>query len=233
MRMRAGPSLDHAKRRSSHRARESGAAMFVVAMTISVLASVGVYALAAAANEVATSGNERQNTQTHYLTELGAIAVAHFVTGPTADTYLNIMTNTPTTPCQALPNVPVTAPAQTRACRWIPSTELAQTWTTPTATLAYGGTTPAQPFSTGIAPGSFGTTPLNGDFYVELTDPSRAPPPPGYSVGTICATQLTATVSGFTQPVFAAAVAGSNISFEGEGLEVQRMRFIAQPVRCQ
>ena len=44
--------------------------MFVVAMTIAVLASVGIYALAAAANEVRTSGNERQNTQTHYLAEL-------------------------------------------------------------------------------------------------------------------------------------------------------------------
>ena len=47
--------------------RRRGAVMFVVAMTIAVLASVGMYALAAASSEVRTSGNERQNTQTHYL----------------------------------------------------------------------------------------------------------------------------------------------------------------------
>jgi hypothetical protein len=202
--------------------------MFVVAMTISVLASVGVYALAAAANEVATSGNERQNTQTHYLAEYGVLAIAHEVAGPKANFYFNLVTQMPDTKCLSLPNVPATASIQTRACRQIQSAELAQTWTTPTATLAYGGTTPAMPFSTGIPPGSFGTTPLNGDFYLELTDPTKTAPPAGYSDA--CMVQFTATVSGYTQPIFPLAAAGSNISFEGEGIEVQRARFMAGPI---
>ena len=58
--------------------------MFIVAMTLAVLASVGVYALAAAANEVRTSGNERQNTQTHYLAEYGVLGAAHEMTGKRA-----------------------------------------------------------------------------------------------------------------------------------------------------
>ncbi len=60
-----------AKRRAALRRHEGGAVMFIVAMMIAVLGSVGVYALAAAATEVRTSGNERQNTQTHYLAEYG------------------------------------------------------------------------------------------------------------------------------------------------------------------
>ena len=48
--------------------------LFVVAMVIAVLASVGLYALAAASIEVRASGNERQNTQTHYLAEYGILA---------------------------------------------------------------------------------------------------------------------------------------------------------------
>ena len=66
-------ALALAKRRSALRRRDEGAVMFIVAMTLAVLASVGVYALAAAATEVRTSGNERQGTQTHYLAEFGVI----------------------------------------------------------------------------------------------------------------------------------------------------------------
>ena len=74
-------ALALAKRRAALRRREDGAAMFIVAMTLAVLASVGVYALAAAATEVKTSGNERQNTQTHYLSQYGVLGVAHEMTG--------------------------------------------------------------------------------------------------------------------------------------------------------
>ncbi len=69
--------LAGAKRRWSHRQDEAGAAMFIVSMTLTVLASVGIYALAAASNEVRTSGYERQNTQTHYLASYGVLGIAH------------------------------------------------------------------------------------------------------------------------------------------------------------
>jgi len=58
-----------AKARAAHRPQESGAVMFIVTMILTVLASVGIYALAAATNEVTTSGSERQAAQTHYLAE--------------------------------------------------------------------------------------------------------------------------------------------------------------------
>ncbi len=74
-------ALALAKRRAALRRREGGAVMFVVAMTLAVLASVGIYALAAAATEVRTSGNERQNTQTHYLAEYGVLGAAREMAG--------------------------------------------------------------------------------------------------------------------------------------------------------
>jgi len=79
-----------AKARSLRRRHQRGAALFVVAMALAVLASVGIFALAAAATEVRTSGNERQNAQTHYLSQYG-ILVASTTNAPTALLYLGAM----------------------------------------------------------------------------------------------------------------------------------------------
>ena len=119
-----------AKRRTARRRGEDGAAMFIVSMTIAVLASVGMYALAAAQNEVRTSGNERQNTQTHYLSEYGVIGVTHEMQSSKAAFYMGLMLNPTTidTPCVSLPTVPNTASILTRACRRLGSAELGQAW---------------------------------------------------------------------------------------------------------
>jgi hypothetical protein len=229
------PPLDptrQAKRRSSRRAREAGAAMFVVAMCVAVLASVGVYALAAAANEVATSGNERQNTQTHYLAEYGVQAAAHAVSGASAQLYFNVMT-IPAPGATALPScasVPlpngVTPPPASLACAQLGSVDLARTWTQPQATLPYAGLVPYQ---SGVSPGSFGLTPLGGDFFVELTEPTKAPSPAGFDQSSpLCIIQFTATVTGYTQPLSSTGA----VSYESEGLEVQRARILGGPIGC-
>jgi hypothetical protein len=211
--------------------------MFVVAMCVAVLASVGIYALAAAANEVSTSGNERQNTQTHYLADYGVQAAAHAVAGTTAQLYFNIMT-IPVVSGGALPScasVPipsgVTPPQASLACAQLRSVDLAKSWTQTQATLSYGGTPPPAPYSAGIAPGSFGLTPMAGDFFIELTDPEKAPGLFGFDQNSpLCIIQFTATVTGFTQPLNAAA-AGA-VSYESEGLEMQRARVMGGPIQC-
>jgi hypothetical protein len=68
--------LGAAKRRALRRRSSSGGTMFVVAMTIAVLSTVGAWALQSAALEVRMAGYERQSTQTHYLTEYGLVATA-------------------------------------------------------------------------------------------------------------------------------------------------------------
>jgi hypothetical protein len=225
------PTLQ-AKLRSSRRAHAAGAAMFVVAMCVAVLASVGVYALAAAANEVMTSGNERQSTQTHYLADYGVQAAAHAVSGATAQLYFNVMT-IPAPGATALPScssVPVPSgvvpPPASLACAQLGSVDLAKTWTQAQATISYAGTVPYQG---GVAPGSFGLTPLAGDFFVELTDPEKAAAPAGFSQDSpLCVIQFTATVTGYTQPLSPLGA----VSYEGEGVEVQRARVLGGPITC-
>ncbi|MGH7270110.1 MAG: hypothetical protein ACREJ3_06725, partial [Polyangiaceae bacterium] len=186
-------ALAGAKARASRRAREAGAVMFIVAMTISVLASVGIYALAAASNEVAMSGNERQNTQTHYLAGDAVVATSRLLAGIQGSSIYNLMNLSPSTWCPSLASLPPTAPTKYRACRLFSgAADLAKLISTPAPSFvdAYSGTTP---YAAGFAPGSLGPTPMNGDFSVELTEPANTSPV-GFSAGSnLCMAMITAT----------------------------------------
>jgi hypothetical protein len=70
--------------RRTGRARRRGAVIFIVAMTLAVLASLGVYALRSAATEIRASGNTRQAMQTHYVAELGVTEAVQLLSGPRA-----------------------------------------------------------------------------------------------------------------------------------------------------
>jgi hypothetical protein len=66
------------------RSRERGAAVFVVVMVITLLLGIGVLAARSATLATAASGNERQMTQTHYMTEYAMLlAVAKLSPDPT------------------------------------------------------------------------------------------------------------------------------------------------------
>jgi hypothetical protein len=221
-------ALALAKRRAALRRREEGAVMFIVAMTLAVLASVGVYALAAAATEVRTSGNERQNTQTHYLAQYGVLGAAREMAGATALFTVNRMRNplTRDSNCVSLQGVPAGAPPLTLACTRMGSQELGAYWIPPIVST-YAGT---QPYAPMIPPGSFGSVPMNGDFFVELTEPMQLSDPARYSTNAgACFAQITATSIGFTQPVSAGAPNPTAL-FGGEGVETQRARLVAGPL---
>jgi hypothetical protein len=203
--------------------------MFVVAMTLSVLGSVGIYALAAASNEVRTSGNERQNTQTHYLAQYGVIGATHEMAASKAQFYIGLMMSSPDSTCVALPGVPSTAAPITRACRRLGSAELGTPWTATGAqiTVPYGATTP---YAAGVAPGSLGPIPLSGDFFVELTEPTKAHGASRYATDlSFCFVRMTVTSNGITQPVIAGQPTGV---YANEGVEVERARVVAGPVQC-
>ena len=218
-----------AKRRARRRRGQAGAAMFIVAMTLVVLASVGVYALTAAATEVKTSGNERQSSQTHYLAEYGIIGAAHEMVGTKAQFYLGLMLGGSDDTCPlSLPGVPSTANIMTRACRRLGVSEMGS-WGG-SALTSYTGTTPL--LST-VPPGSFGPIQMNGGFFVELTEPTQANPPARYALDLhLCFIQFTATSSGQTQPLFPNATDPDTPMYGGEGIEVQRARIVAGPVQC-
>jgi Tfp pilus assembly protein PilX len=225
-----------AKRRAARRRRNGGAVMFIVAMTLAVLASVGVYALAAAATEVRTSGNERQNTQTHYLAEYGVLGAAREMVGSRALFTVKLMKSATyrDTNCVSLQGVPSTAPPAAIACVRMGAQELGAGWALPAAQIPitkYGGNNGSQPYSAGILPGSFGPTPMNGDFFVELTEPMQLSAPARYSTNSnACFAQITATSIGFTQPFFPSAVNALAATYGGEGVETERARLVAGPL---
>jgi hypothetical protein len=224
-------ALAIAKRRARARRHRGGAVLFIVAMTLAVLASVGIYALAAAASEVKTSGYERQNTQTHYLAQYGIVGAAHELTATKAQWYLGAMLAQPDVCPLSLPGVTTSTNIMVRACRRIGKDEMGSAWLSSTpVTLAYGGAAPLLP---NTMPGSFGTIPMTGDFFVELTEPTQASAPSRYGLDLhFCFIDLTATASGITRPIFASATDTATAGFAGEGLEVQRARFVAGPIQC-
>jgi hypothetical protein len=209
-------ALTLAKSRSSHRRHQAGAVMFIVAMTLAVLASVGVYALATASNELKTSGNERQNTQSHYLSEYGVIASAQEMASTKAQFYLGLMLSQPDVNCVSLQGVPSGGSPQSEACRRMGASELAtgSAWAS-NATVPYNF-----------------TTPLKADFYVEFTAPTTANAPSGYALNLqFCFVQMTATSVGIVQPQYPVSL-GAPAVFGGEGLEMQRARLVAGPIQC-
>ncbi len=244
--------LSTAKRRALRRRQSAGAAMFVVAMTMAVLVSVGVYALAATANETRTSGNERQSTQTHYLADYGIVGAAHEVTSSRAQFFLTQMMS-PTyrdSLCTSLPNL-ASAPApfsgyaaypQMLACKRMGSAELGMTWTPPALAIA-GGLVPytgTAAYTKADAPGSLGPVPMTADFYVELTEPTQANAPAQYALNlSFCFIEMTVSSTGITQPVVntsafsgAGALAVASSQYGSEGLETERARLVAGPVQC-
>ena len=153
--------------------------MFIVAMTLAVLASVGVYALAAAATEVQ---DERQRAAEH------ADALPRRVRRPGRRArddgqpralHRGLMKSTTyqdTTACRSRACRRRRRPRRWRACGWDRRSS-ARAWTMPVVNQQYGGTSPAQPYTAKVAPGTFGSTPMNGDFFVELTEPMQLSAP--------------------------------------------------------
>ncbi len=202
--------------------RDRGAVIFIVAMTLALLAGLGLYGLKASSEELASSGNYLRNAQTHFMTEYGVLGTANEVSGPRAQLYLGLMSdpNTRDRNCLSLAGVPSTASLQSLACRRMGSLEIGQRWSVPFLDAYTNPTTP----------GSLGPIQRKGDFFVELTDPVQVAPPSGYDLNLgLCFMQFTVTVTGLTEhsnPSSATAL------YRGFGIEMGRGRITGGPVRC-
>jgi hypothetical protein len=239
------PALRLAKRRAVRRRRQAGAAMFIVAMTLAVLASLGIYALAATQNEVRTSGNERQSTQTHYLAEYGILGLAHDLTGTKAQLVVGLMNN------RTLTDVQASNPTQGNTCISLPGAPAGTPchrfemqdfagggfggWVGPIVSSYGSAASPPPAYTPGVPPGSLGPVPMSGSFFVELTEPAPTRPPPGYQLSqsnqaSYKFDEITASAYGVTQAVIpgnAAAQIGT------EGLEAERARIVVGPILQQ
>jgi hypothetical protein len=171
----AGSTLALAKRRSTRRAQQGGAVVFIVSMTIGVLVSLGAFALISASTEIKSAGYERQALQTHYLSEYAMIAASEKL-DPASGMNSTILGQMGVDPsgtakgdydalaprhhCQSLATVPPGASAQSRGCKLLYEPELSLGWAL---------STPLRP-STFAVPGSLGPVALDGKFHVEITD---------------------------------------------------------------
>ena len=213
-----------ARRRSARRKESGGAVIFIVAMTLAVLASLGMYALASATNEVKTAGYERQGAQSHYLSEYGILGAAENISPITAQIYLGMMLAQSSTAalnrndsgCLSLPMTAAqytAAATSSKACRRMGASEIANS------------STPVWPGG-GVPASSFGSAPLTGDFFIEMTDPVQSQPPQGFDLRLgLCFAQFTITSVGLISP--------TTVNFGNEGVEMARARIIAGPVHCQ
>jgi len=210
-----------AKLRAARRRGARGAVMFIVAMTLAVLAAIGLFALGSATTEIKTSGFERQSAQSHYLAEYGILGAVQNTNSDTAPVYMGMMLNAARrdTSCVSLPGVTSAATRTSQACRRMGSEELSKLW-------------PGSP-GAAFSPKPLGPFPIAADFFVELTDPVQAQPPAGFDLKLgLCFTKLTVTAFGLTQPVVQNPAKDLATLYGGEGVEMARARITAGPTRC-
>jgi hypothetical protein len=218
------------KARQRRRRSRRGAVIFIVAMTLAVLASLGLYALQSASTEVKTSGYGRQNAQSHYLSEYGVSAGSTAMSGTTGQLYLGMMKSSTQrdTNCTSLLGTDVNASDLSKACRRMGAAELAGAWGT--------GLKPIES-TAGSAAGSLGNNNMTGDFFVEITDP--APSGNMWGIDTrlgLCFTQFTMTAVGITRPdttVLAqqGITLGDTALYGSQGLLTSRARVVTGPMR--
>jgi hypothetical protein len=199
-----------------------GAIMFVVAMTLSLLGAMGIYALNMATSEVKASGYLRQNAQTHYVSEWAVMGAAealtvdaqHLAMAISANSTLpNITTLKMNCPSIAPPIVPATASAAARSCLMLWSTDLLSTSygsgagftplvgsPTPVFIEPYTAATPSAAVDTTV--GDLGLANTAPDFFIEFTDLTPTSPPAGAGSGPgqppTCSYLVTVTGTGVT-----------------------------------
>ncbi len=158
--------------RLRRRRRERGAAVFVVVMVITLLLGIGVLAARSATLGTAASGNERQMTQTHYLTEYAMLlAVAKLSPDPNGQSSPASYITHASDPlfgdyglCMA--QKVAAAPLMRPTCYRLSYDEIQA----PMATNGYSILTPY----------SLGSPTIEGYFWIEITDVTGpAAPPPG------------------------------------------------------
>jgi hypothetical protein len=215
-----------AQHRAARRASSGGGVMFIVAMTLAVLAGLGAWALQSAALEVRMAGYERQNTQTHYVSEYGVLAAMQNVGAN--PTIVTVAKQTPATDCWSVPTAADTsANASGLACfRWDNSQAAlsalpGSTYAAPPG-LTFYSTPSSGPYaidpSSTSASGSLGYTSLQGDFRVELSEPAAGPPLPGGG------TQYWVTISSYGQTGLSADAGAAQ--FNSQGNETLRARVL-------
>lgn len=234
-------TLSHIKRRSRLRAREGGAVIFIVSMTLALLATIGGFAMMSSSNEARTSGYERRALQSQYLAEYALLATANNLTADLAEEYkiMSFDTTRRATSCTNLRAVPIGVTTdESKACTRIGQLQLSQRWAAP-ADVALRA-------KAGGIPGALGLTdpnntdgtgrPLGADFYVELTEPTAVVVPSGFSISgqniSWCSLRFTVDAFGITRTDLAANASTDTWRFLSTGVAVSHGQIVSPPRMC-
>lgn len=179
-----------ALRRARLRKKSAGAAMFVVAITLGLLAAMGVYGLSATASDVRAAGHGREAAQAHAAAELAIIEAASALGPGTASLVVRTMQGDDTVAargrtCRSAKPFTTTNDADrmltrtAEACMVLGASQMKKLSPNPLWIADNGAGENPIPFS----PRSFGDVPLKPTVRVELTNPIDWDSPAGYMVG--------------------------------------------------
>lgn len=173
-----------AVRRARRRRHEAGAAMFIVAITLGLLAAMGVYGLASTAYDVRAAGAGRAAAQGQHAAELAVVMTSQVLRPGNAQAIINRMqqsksgTPTATEVCKSAKMIVSGDSDQNRsavACTVLTPDTVAPLALSPSTWPASSGTV-SSPFSDK----SFGDVPDAPKIRIELTNPVDYPAGAGY-----------------------------------------------------
>lgn len=213
---------------SRSRRSERGAAVFVVTLVITLLTSLGIFAVKASGLANRSSGYSRQLTQTHHVTDMAVMTTVGDLSSSLHEAH-HILENRPPAGnqmrCEAMPY------QEKPKCMILSYTDL--DLLDPAITM----NRPAVPDTTH---GSLGPGDLVANAWIEITDPIDVEPPAGYALaGGAEDTQqqkfelITISVTGVVQPRPAGMNDFSFGATTSAGFERQRLRVRMGPILMQ
>lgn len=194
--------LAGARRRARLRRTSGGAAIFIVAVTLGVLAAMGVYALSATTNEIKAAGHLREGMHGQRTAEFAVMAAAETLTPAVAGALIAKSrsydsANGRDVDCRSSKKATTDQKYRdAEACIRLTEEQMKTIAAQINPMVAPATALCANcPFFWGGPTGSFGPSANKPFLRVEITNPIDVPPPPGMGLdGSWTFTQVTATV---------------------------------------
>jgi len=213
--------------RSKARRRSEGAAMFIVAITLGLLAAMGVYGLAATAADVRSAGHGREAAQTQHAAEVAIVMTSQLLEPGNAQVVVNRMRSDATVRTTGTENCRTARPFNSadnatnrdaQACLVLTPTTMKALAQDPTSFPV-----DALPVKAPFTPQSFGEVPNYAHIRVELTTPIDWDAPAGNAVG-----QRSPIFTNVCTTVFV-EMRQSNTALPAETIAVGRGRLVVGP----
>jgi hypothetical protein len=216
----------------AERARQRGAAVFVVLLVITLLTALGVFAVRSASLATRSTGHHRQLTQTHYVADYGIVAMAGDL-GIRGDAHTANMKSASNTQCVGYAELAAPGPDQR-----VPTCAVySYGYLDAMVVQSYDSNKKLLDPATSSVAGSLGPVPLEGDMRIEVTDWHPAwPPPEGIDAsGALPVGYATVTVSvnGMVRPPQVVAGSWDTTAATAAGIEAQRAHVMIGPVQMQ